>query len=188
MRATLRRSLDDERGISLVELSFASALSMLVLGLVTAIVFLGFKTGTFTSAQSFSLDGARVALQKLSRDFQGALGISRCDPSTPLDNCAIVVSQTPSGAQTTVKYERVDTNLRRSIQDPVTLVFGTPEVVSDRVANPVSSPIFSCLTASTLLRVQIDLVIQPMPNNSPTFTLRTTARPRNYLVGSNSCP
>lgn len=172
-------------GFSVLEMVLVSALSLLALGMVAAVVVSGLRTTGFTQGQSASLDDARTALGRLQRDVHGALGIQQCSPVS--SDCLKLLIQTPAGLQQSVKYVRTANRLERFVLDPGTGTYGNPQRLIERVANDAGTPLFSCLVDSSFLRVNVALVVQPTPARSPTYDLHTSLKPRNYLAPPTGC-
>lgn len=184
LRAAQRRRKRklNEGGWSVIELSLASMLTLVVTAALATTLWSGLKTTSFGSNQSISLDGARGVLQQVSRDLQGSKQFQTCTlTGVAAGGCAVAVVQPPSGADQTVRYRLVDTTLYRDVDDG-TGTFPSSRALTTSLANASKSPavsLFSCATPTSLLQVTIRMVVQPNPKTSPTYDLETIVRPRN---------
>jgi type II secretory pathway component PulJ len=171
-----------DEGMSLVEVLIVSLLSLVVLTGLASTLISGLRTSSFGSNQSQSLDGARLVLNQVERDLQGSKQFENCATSpVPAGSCILVVVQPPSGADQTVRYRLVGASLYREIDDG-TGTFANSRIVTNKLANLTRAPasaLFTCTNSGSLLQVNVNLVVQPDPANSPTFTLQTVIRPRN---------
>src|SRR5688500_1279304 len=112
----MRRS--DESGWSLVEMLVAASLSLVVLAGLAATLISGFKTSTFGSRQSESLDGARLTLNQVERDLQGSKQFQNCTQAgDPAGSCIMLKVQPPSGADQNIRYRLDGVNLYRERDD-----------------------------------------------------------------------
>lgn len=178
------RSLRSEDGLSLVELLVASAVAAVLLLILANFVVSNLNAGAFTDGQSATINDARNALQKVEKEVRGADSISWC---APVGSCLEVGAQSVLGGFRTVRYTYDASALQRAEYDAGTSTWGPPENVIERVANTPSQPVFSCDTASTLLRVTVDLHIRPTPNSTPVYSVQTSIRPRNF-PSKAACP
>lgn len=173
LRALLRR----DGGFSLVELAVGSMLATLLLTVVALLLVQSFNTSGFTQGQTSTINDARNAFQRIEKELRGADSIAWC---TPTGACLEVGAQTPDGAFRTVRYTHASGELRREIFDAGTSTWGAPETIIQRVVNTGGQPVFACETATTLLRVTVDLHIEPTPRSDPNYNLHTSFRPRNF--------
>jgi type II secretory pathway pseudopilin PulG len=173
--------LSSDGGFSLIELTVGGMLASIVLGALGTFLMGSFQAGAFTEGQSATLDDVRIVMQKMEKEIRGAESISWArPPCPPTGGCIVVGAQTPTGAFRTVRYTHAGTELRREVLDPVTQTYGTAVTMIERVGNSASQPVFACDTQSTLLRVTIDLYIEPTPQSNPNLNVQTTIRPRNF--------
>jgi hypothetical protein len=180
----IRRSLTTEHGYSVAELAVVTLIGSVALALLASFVVHVLQSGAFTEGQSATLNDARNALQKIEKEVRGADSINWCAPA---GSCLEVGAQTPIASFRTVRYTHTGTELRREVYDPGTSTWGPALTLIERVANSASEPVFACDTQSTLLRVNVDLRIQPTPQSDPTYNLATSLRPRNFPSVA-SCP
>lgn len=176
------RKLRTEDGFSLVELAFASAVSLAVLAALGMTLVSGFRTMLFGSNQSESLDKARLVLNQLQRDLQGSTGYAVCTVTgQPAGSCVHVKVQPPGGGERLVRYRLVGADLYREVDDG-TNTFPSSTVLTDRLANSTNTPttpLFVCNNVGSLLQVSIRMVVQPDPDDGPSYQLETVVRPRN---------
>lgn len=180
MIARLRR--DD--GFTIVEFLVVAALGLVTLTLLGTLLIGTHRTEHFTAGQTATIDDARLAMQQLVQEIRGADFINWCTPSGA---CLEVGARSPQGGFHTVRYARSGSELQRSVYDVGTASWSDPEVVINRVENPAGQPVFACDEQSTLLRVNIDLLITPTPESPPAYSIGTSVRPRNFPSTAN-CP
>jgi prepilin-type N-terminal cleavage/methylation domain-containing protein len=180
----MRRLRSDESGFSLIELLVASAIGAGILAIAGGLLVSAVRTGLFTDGQVITIDDTRTAVERMSKELRGADSIVWCAPST---NCLQVGAQTPTGGFRTVRYTRSGEDLRREVFDNATSTWSEPEILIERVVNGVDQPIFSCDVQSSLLKVNVDLAIQPTPQSDPVLNMKTSVRPRNF-PSKATCP
>ncbi len=173
-----------DRGASLPELAVTSMIAAVFLGALGSFAVASFETGAFTEGQSATLNDVRNVMQQLEKETRGADSITWCSPA---GSCLLVGAQTATGGFRTLRYTHVGTELRREIFDPVTATWSAPLTVIERLTNSASKPVFSCDTQATLLRLTIDLYIEPTPQSNPNLHVQTSIRPRNFPSVA-SCP
>lgn len=178
------RRVGSDRGFTVVEMGIAMLIGSIVLALATTLLVVAYRTGSFTQGQSFTLNDARNAMQQIEREVRGADFINWCDAS---GGCLEVGAQTPSGSFETVKYSRSGQQLQRQEYDESSGTWSDPQTVVDRVVNETTEPLFACDTQSSLVRVTVDLQIEPTPRSDPNFNVHTSIRPRNYPERA-TCP
>lgn len=173
-----------EGGFTLVELAIAGMLGMVALILAGTLLVNTLSTGGFTQGQSQTLDDARTAMQKLEQQLRSADFIRWCDPP---GSCVEIDAHTPTGGLETVRYTHADKELKREIYDGDTASWQDDGTLVERVVNPSGQPVFACDTDSTLLRVTVDLLIEPTPRSNPALNVHTSIRPRNF-PSKQTCP
>lgn len=173
-----------EDGFTVVELAVAALIGVVVLGLAGTLLVGVQRTGLFTQGQVTTLNDARNAAQAITKQVRSAEEIVWCATD---GSCLRVRSETPTGNIETVRYTYSSSALWREVYDPDTGTWSDPHLVIDRVVNDSSQPVFACDTNSTLLRVNLDLHIEPTPRSDPNFNISTSVRPRNYPERAN-CP
>ena len=170
--------LRSEQGFALLELAVGGMLAALTLAALGMFLAGSFENGTFTQGQSATLDDVREVMQKMEKEIRGADSIVWCD--NPVGNCLVVGAQTSTGAFRTLRYTKSGTELRREVFNSGLQSYGPPLAMVERVANTASQPVFSCDEGSTLLRVNIDLHVEPTPRSDPNLNVHTSIRPRNF--------
>ena len=173
-----------EEGFTVVELAFVAMLSLVTLTLIATLLIGSQRTEHFTAGQSATIDEARLTMQQLVQEIRGADFISWCPPA---GSCLEVGARTPLGGYQTVRYTRSGSELQRARYDTQAGAWSSPETVIKRVENPAGRPVFSCDEQSTLLRVNIDLLLTPTPDSPPAYAIGTSVRPRNFPSTAN-CP
>jgi prepilin-type N-terminal cleavage/methylation domain-containing protein len=180
----LRTKLADEQGFTLVELMVGFALSAVLMGSLGAFLISTLNAGAFAEGHSATMNNARTVIQRLEKEARGAEALSWCEP---IGFCLEVGGQTPTGNFRTVRYSKSGTELLRQEYDGTSMAWSAGIVELERVANDGSTPVFSCETQSTLLRLNIDLRVQPTPGSDPQLQVTTSIRPRNFQSAAN-CP
>lgn len=176
--------LRGDRGFTLVEAGIAGFIGALVLALATTLLIVAYRTGNFTQGQGFTLNDGRNALQQLEKEIRGASSIVWCATD---GSCLEIDAQNATGGFRLVRYTHADKDLRREIYDPENQTWTDTGVLIQRVANAQGEPVFSCEENATLLRVTVDLKIEPTPKSDPTLNLHTSVRPRNFAREAE-CP
>lgn len=180
----MRRLRDEASGFTLIELMVVAFIGSLLLAMAGTYVMSASRTGAFAESQSATLNDMRTAVEQMSREIRGADAIEWC---TPAGSCLEVGAQTATGTFITVRYTHVADVLERAVFDDATSTWGDPQKVIDRVVNGAGDPVFACEANSSLLRVNIDLSIEPTPDSDPVLNIVTSVRPRNY-PSKATCP
>lgn len=172
-----------EDGFTLTELMIAAALSVLILGLLAASLFVANRTQVFSGRQSDALDDARVALRQLERDVRNAGAVRIPDPAAPPPECDPVwrCLVAVAGSEE-VRFRLADGELLEEKLDLSSGTFELVRVLARGVANIEQNPavpLFACDTSSVRARIVVDLLVQPDPNDPATYRVGTTLRPRN---------
>ena len=175
----LRALWSDERGLSLVEVVVASALSMIILFAVLSTLDSGTKSERITQARQEALLDLREAMARMTKEIRQATSVSSSSNATMLDIQTYV-----EGAPHRVVYQITGTppnaRLLRSYDG------GTPQVLSDRIVAPQAfcyefdQP--DCLSATptvNLSAVRVSLEMSPIIFGSGTVTLATDVELRN---------
>lgn len=176
-RLLMRRFRREESGFTLVELMIASFIGAAVMAMAGGFVVSAARTGIFAEGQSITINDVRTAVDRMSREIRGSDAIKYCEPA---GSCLQVGAQKATGGFRTVRYTHSGDELKREVQDPDTGEWGTSLIVIERVANGVTQPVFRCDIESSLLKVNIDLRIQPTPHSSPVLNVQTAVSPRNF--------
>jgi len=176
--------LRDDHGFTLIEMGIAGLIGAVVLAMATALLIVTYRTGSFTQGQGFTLNDGRNAIQQIEKDIRAAGDVRWCAPA---GSCLEVDAQTAAGGFQAVRYTHVDTDLRRELFDSDSGTWSAAGVLIERVANTASEPVFACDEGSTLMRVTVDLQIEPTPQSNPTLNLHTSVRPRNF-ERQKTCP
>lgn len=179
----LRRLRADD-GYTVAELGVVAMVAGIALTIIAVFLVSSVRTGIFTEGQSATINDARNALHRLEKELRGADSITWC---TPAGRCLEVGAQTVDGGFRTVRYTLATSRLEREEFDASTSTWSDKETIVERVKNSESQPVFGCDTQSTLLRVNVDLHIEPTPQSDPSYNLRTSVRPRNF-PSKASCP
>ena len=178
------RSLRSDRGFTLAETAISSAVLMTALAMVAGFLISAYNGSVFAHGQSDTLNDVRNVMQQIEKEVRGADSLIWC---TPAGSCLQVGAQTADGGFRTVRYTHVGTELRREIFDDGTATWGEPLTVISRLTNTGAQPAFACDTQSTLLKVTVDLHIEPTPVSNPNLHVQTSVRPRNF-PSIASCP
>ena len=177
LRRALNRLRSDDRGTTIAELAVTSMLAALFLGALGTFAMGSFKTGAFTEGQAATMNDVRVVMHQIEKETRSADSISWCDPA---GSCIQVGAQRPSGGFKTVRYTHTGTELVREEFVPDTNTWTEPQTAIERLTNTAAQPVFACDTQSTLLRLNIDLYIEPTPQSDPNLHVQTSIRPRNF--------
>jgi type II secretory pathway pseudopilin PulG len=181
----LRQRLADEDGFTLVEVMVAAGLGLILLIAVGSFLMSAMRASIFAETQSRTLDDARTVMKQIEKETRGAEFITWCADD---GSCLEVGAQSPTGTAKTVRYTHADAQLLRAEFDSVDNEWSAQEVSVERLANSSSQPVFSCDEQSTLLRLNVDLHIEPTPTSGPNLQITTSIRPRNYASIANQCP
>lgn len=191
MIATLRRRLRCDHGFTLPEFVVGAALALGAVSMIGGFLMSSFHAGVFAEGQSATLNNVRNTMQQLEKELRGADSIEWA-PSGACSTysaglCVVVGAQTPTGGFRPVRYTHDGTDLKRALYDSGSATWGEPQTVIERVTNTGSQPIFACDTQSTLLKVTVDLHIEPTPQSNPNLHVQTSLRPRNFASAA-ICP
>lgn len=187
MHLTLRRLSDALRrddGFTVAELSVGALVGAIAVTILAAFLINSFETGIFTEGQAATINDARDAMLRIEKEIRGADSITWCAPT---GSCLEVGAQTPNGQFKTVRYVHQSNALQRQEFDTGSSTWTTPRPIVSRVVNLASDPVFACDTQSTLLRVNVELQIEPTPQSDPNYNVATSIRPRNF-PSKASCP
>lgn len=179
-RARLGRHYDllrREEGATVAELVVAALVAAVVLTFLAGFLMSSFETGIFTEGQAATINDARNAMLRIEKELRGADSIVWCAPT---GSCLEVGAQKAAGGFRTVRYSHTGTVLQRQELDADTSTWSAPLNIVERVTNTGSQPVFACDTQSTLLRVNVDLHIEPTPQSDPNYNVHTSVRPRNF--------
>jgi type II secretory pathway component PulJ len=193
--ARIRSLSRDDRGTTLVELSVAGLLAGIVLTIMAFFLVSSMKTGAFTQGQSETINNVRNAVQRIEKEVRGADSLvwapnEDCS-AYAAGTCVTVGAQNVDTGFRTVRYTHSGTELRRELYDTDTSTWGTAQTIIERVSNDLDGPdntagtsddqpVFTCDTQVTLLRLTIDLYVEPTPVSNPNFHVQTSIRPRNF--------
>jgi type II secretory pathway component PulJ len=181
--ARMRRISDDD-GMTLPEIMVAALLATVTMVSISAFLLNSLRAGAFVEGHSATQNTARNAIQNIEKETRAAETLKWCEP---IGDCLEVGGQTPSRNYQTVRYTKTDGELVRQIYDAATDSWSAGVALVERVTNDASTPVFSCDTQSTLLRVNIDLRIEPTPRSDPSLQVTTSIRPRNFQSAA-ICP
>lgn len=176
--------LTRQDGFSLAELAVVMGLGSIAVAMVAALLVAGTRGEKFNTGQSVSLDAVRETVSRVSRDVRGADYIDWCAPT---GGCIVVGSSNPSGGPSTVKYAQAGSVLTRSSYNVPSATWSAPVTLISNMVNPSGQPVFACDTQSSLLRVNIDLLVKPTASSTGNYNVATTVRPRNFPSTAN-CP
>lgn len=175
MRRSLLRLRDDDHGMTVVELSVASMLFVIVLFSVFSVLDSGTKAERGQQARHDSLLQARAAMTRMTRDVRQALSLSPSSTRTRLQ-----IETYINGAAQQVVYEL---NASDQIVRTVGTAAGTTLVERVTTDAPFCyDPDSSCTApapAVTLSKVRINLSVQPDVANAREITLATDIELRN---------
>jgi hypothetical protein len=182
--ARLRTAVRCDRGFTIGEFAVASAILMTAAAMIAGFLVSATNGSIFAHGQSQTLNDVRNAMQQIEKEVRGAESLVWCSPA---GSCLEVAAQTADGGFRTVRYTHTANELRRAIFDGGSGTWRTPQPIIARVTNTVPQPVFACDTQSTLLKVTVDLHIEPTPVSNPNLHVQTSVRPRNF-PSIASCP
>jgi len=163
--------------MTLVEITIGALLGSILLAVVGSFLFNALNAGAYVDGHSATMNNTRNAMQSIEKETRGAESLRWCEP---IGYCVEVGGMTPSGDYQTVRYAKTGTDLVRHVYDGATETWSDGVPLIERVVNDGSTPVFSCDTQSTLLRVNVDLRIEPTPRSGPNLQATTSIRPRNF--------
>ena len=137
----LRHRLHGEDGMTVVELTVASLLLMIIIVSVFSMLDSGTKTERGQQARHDALLGIRAAMTRISRDVRPALSVGPTSTSTRL---AVQTYQSGATDPVDVVYELVADRLTRSVNG------GAATTILEHV---VASPVFCYHFDSTCLQL-----------------------------------
>jgi hypothetical protein len=178
------RTLRREDGFTVAELAVTALVGSIALTFLALFLINTFETGAFTDGQATTINDARNAMLRIEKELRGADSITWC---TPTGSCLEIGAQTADGGFRTVRYVHTASALQRQQFNDATSTWSTLQPIVERVVNAGAEPVFACDTQSTLLRVNVDLQIEPTPQSDPNYNVHTSIRPRNF-PSKASCP
>ncbi len=202
----MRRLLSKDDGFSLVEIVVGAALALTGLALVGGFLINALNISVFAQGQAATLNDVRTVMQQIEKEVRSANSVVFCGPAgTCLEVGAQAIAHEPAAGATPepltirpIRYTHVGTELLKQMYDFGTSTWSTPVTVIERVANTCviadgdctdvdEEPVFGCDTNSSLLKLTIDMHIEPTPKSNPTLNVQTSVRPRNYPSAA-TCP
>lgn len=173
--------VNDQDGLSTVELAVSSAITLVVLVCVASGLVSALKTGTFGAAQTGGVDAARLVMNQLVRDLQGSPDWVPC---LPAGSCAQFTVLPPSGPAKAVRYRLAGRNLHRDIGDSLGN-YDTSRVVIDQLANlHHNTSLFTCSVTGNLRQIAVTMKVYPDGARTPIFTVKTAVRQRNAYAST----
>jgi type II secretory pathway pseudopilin PulG len=173
----------DERGFTVFELTIGLAIMFALTSGALFFLESASRTVRVSTNETESLDHARTALPRLSREVRGALAVHAATPSCQLSTC-LIVSVEQGGGSTQVRY-RYDTQageLVRAEGDILTGVWGAEVPIASNVRNG-NIPVFTRnvgRTIGTAAAIQIVLTINVDPSRpEQVIRLDSVLTPRN---------
>jgi Tfp pilus assembly protein PilW len=163
--ARARRS---ERGFSLVELVIALSILMVVIGAILSQLTSAQESEHFASDRSAMLDQTRQSMARMTLDIRQASWI---DPAS--DNNHLSMSTYVTGAQATVTYDIVGTDLWRTVG-------GRP--AEKLQTNLAAASIFTYEPSAANAQV-VSILLQVQPPASPDAMIQLTSEARLRNIG-----
>jgi Tfp pilus assembly protein PilW len=169
-------SLRDERGLSLIEVVIASAISLVIVGALLASLGSGTRATSTTEAKHGALQELRGAMDRASTDIRQATDVSPASTSTWLDIQTLV-----AGTPKRMIFEVAGTSFRRMVCPDVNFDFTTPcgGVAAELASSITSSQAFcydppACTAsgppdAMRLVRITVAQSSTPTSDDSLTF-------------------
>ena len=101
---------DREAGLTLIELAIVSAIFLLTVGLVGAILYNALRTTRAAEQEATALAHARQAANQIERDVRGTVGAGLVvcnDASAPTGYCLALQIQRPNGTTEFIRYRMI---------------------------------------------------------------------------------
>lgn len=115
------RVLRDERGLSLIEVVIASAISLVVVGALLATLGSGSRTTSATQANAAGLQSLRSAIDRASTDIRQATGVNPASTSSRLD-----IQTLAGGLPKRMVFDVSGASFTRTVCPDANFDFGSP--------------------------------------------------------------
>jgi type II secretory pathway pseudopilin PulG len=165
-----RRTSAAEHGFTLIELTIAVALLMVVLGMFFEALGSSQRSEAFISDRTQALDALQTTMARITKDTRQATQINSTSSSSQLDMQTYF-----DGSPANIVYTISGTTLTRSVNS------GGAIVLIDNLASP---SIFSYEPSSTSATV-VDILLQATPKMSPDTTVQLTSEVRLRNLGNS---
>lgn len=174
MRRLVRRIVRDEGGFSLIELTIAAALLVLIVAASLTVLESGAQTERGQRVRAETLEDQRIGMERMTKEIRQALSIETASTRSALHMETLV-----GGVEHDVTYEVTGGVLRRTLDGgtAVPLVSG---VVSDEVFcyDPPDCLLSSPDSSSPKL-IEVALEVEPDSSGAPSVLLKTDVHLRN---------
>jgi len=185
----LRRLLrTNDRGVTVLELTIASALTMLILLAVLSSLDSGTRSERISQARQEAEVTMRSAMSQVTRDLRQAVSIASGSTATLLDMQTLI-----DGVQHHVVYQVVGTSPNATLQRTVDSSAATtlaknivaPQAFCYQYIDPscVASSISALSSPNDLSSVRISIQLTPIVFQSGSITLATDVQLRNIASG-----
>jgi type II secretory pathway component PulJ len=182
-RGIVQHIARDERGISVVELAIASALSLVILLSLLMTLDTGTKTERGQQARNEAMLDLRQTMGRITKDTRQALSLSTASTRNKIDMVTFV-----SGARERVVFELAAGSITRKTCDASTITACTLPTTGYRLATNVTGtnpfcydpPI--CALSAPLAHprsVRISIALEPAAFSGGPITLATDVKLRN---------
>lgn len=178
MKRVLSR-LRDDRGFTLIEMMIASALFLLILGVVLSSFDSGTKSERISQARQEALVSLRQAMTQMTKELRQATSVATTSTATHIDMQTLV-----SGAAHHVVYDvsgaAGSAILTRSLDGAAPVQLASHVVAPQAFCYQYDDP--NCLAtspASTLSSIHVSLELNPVIFSQGSITLATDVELRN---------
>lgn len=172
----IRRRASRDDGLTVVEMSIALAMTMLIVFSVLSALDFGTRSERGQQARSEALTGLRTAMQRMTKDVRQAVSIS---PASTRDR--LVLRTIIAGTETDMTYEvNGENELLRIVEGiPPGIPLATNVAPTGLFCFDAPSCSLNSPEMSTLTRIRITLINSPSVGDGPPVTLATDVELRN---------
>ncbi len=184
MRILRRLNRRDERGITVLEVAIAMALSAIIMTAAYSLMDSGTRSERISQARQDAEVTMRAAINQATQDLRQAISIASTSTATNLDMQTLI-----DGVQHHIVYQVVGTapnaTLQRTIDGGVAQTLASniiaPQAFCYQYIDPncVAPTIASLSSPSDLSSVRIAIQLTPIAFNSGSITLATDVELRN---------
>ena len=195
MRRRLRKLVRDDRGFTLIEMTIATALLVLLIGAALSMLDSATKSERISQARDSAESALRGALTQLTKELRTATSVNAQSNQSVLDMQVLISDATGSVTQHRVVYQVTGTAPNATLQrilDPTGSAPGPYTGSAVMLASKVVAPEAFCYQfddttgtcnshspTSTLSAIRVSLSISPVAFAQGSITLATDVQLRN---------
>lgn len=131
------RTVRDERGMTVVELTVGLGLLFVVVTAALGILISTQRTVSFTEQETESMDAVRISMERLVNEIRDAVEIELPSSLCPVSTCITLERPVPSGGTQGIRYtyDAASSTLFREAGDPLSGTWDPPVAVARDIRN-----------------------------------------------------